>query len=166
MLSGQKGNQGDMKYQDLYFEDFTVGRVFETASRRISEQDIIAFGKDFAPLPYHTDPEAAKDYMFGELVAAGFHTCAASFGLFIEAGVFSACAMGSPGFDTVRWKQVVRPGDDIRVTATVTEISPAREKGGRNLVKLLFVTTNQKDQPVLEMHTRHFVRARPEPGET
>ena len=61
-----------MKYTDICFEDFTVGRVFETDSRTISQEEIIAFGKQFAPLPYHTDPEAAKDYMFGELVAAGF----------------------------------------------------------------------------------------------
>ena len=59
-----------MKYNDLYFEDFTEGRRFETDARTVTADDIIAFGKQFAPLPYHTDPEAAKDYMFGELVAA------------------------------------------------------------------------------------------------
>ena len=149
-----------MKYSDLYFEDFTVGRSFETDSRTITEADIVAFGKEFAPLPYHTDPVEAKDYMFGELVAAGFHTCAVSFGLFIEAGVFSACAMGSPGFDRLRWKKPVRPGDTLTVMATVTEASPARDDSGRNLIKLRFETTNQNGEPVLEMHTLHYVRAR------
>ena len=150
-----------MHYTDLYFEDFTVGRVFETEKRTISEEDIIRFGKQFAPLPYHTDPEAAKDYMFGELVAAGFHTCSISFGLFIEAGVFSSCAMGSPGFDTLRWKKPVLPGDTLQVTATVTEASPARDESGRNLIKLMFVAKNQSNEPVLEMLTKHFVRSRP-----
>ena len=117
-----------MKYNDLYFEDFTVGRIFETDKRTISQKDIIDFGNQFAPLPYHTDPEAAKDYMFGELVAAGFHTCSISFGLFIEAGVFTSCAMGSPGFDNLRWNKPVRPGDSLQVTATVTETSPAAMK--------------------------------------
>jgi len=150
-----------MKYSDLYFEDFTVGRRFVTDARTVTADDIIAFGKDFAPLPYHTDPDAAKDYMFGELVAAGFHTCSVSFGLFIEAGVFSACAMGSPGFDKLRWKKPVRPGDTLQVTATVTEASPARDDSGRNLIKLLFETKNQNGEAVLEMHTLHFVRSRP-----
>jgi acyl dehydratase len=150
-----------MKYNDLYFEDFTVGRVFETDKRTISQEEIITFGKQFAPLPYHTDPEAAKDFMFGELVAAGFHTCSISFGLFIEAGVFSSCAMGSPGFDNLRWKKPVRPGDVLQVTATVSEASPARDDSGRNLIKLLFKTTNQDNEPVLEMHTKHFVQSRP-----
>ena len=150
-----------MKYSDLYFEDFTVGRSFITDARTVTADDIIAFGKDFAPLPYHTDPEAAKDYMFGELVAAGFHTCSLSFGLFIEAGVFSACAMGSPGFDRLRWKKPVRPGDTLQVTATVTDASPARDDSGRNLIKLRFETKNQNGDIVLEMDTLHFVRSRP-----
>ncbi len=150
-----------MKYSDIYFEDFEVGRVFETDSREITSEDIIEFGKDFAPLPYHTDPEAAKDYMFGELVAAGFHTCSISFGLFIRAGIFDDCAMGSPGFNKLRWKKPVRPGDVLKVAATVKEASPARDENGRNLVSLTFVTTNQNDEEVLEMETRHFVRSRP-----
>ena len=150
-----------MKYRDLYFEDFTIGRKFETEQRIVSQDEIIDFGRKFAPLPYHTDPEGAKNFMFGELVAAGFHTCAISFGLFIEAGVFSSCAMGSPGFDNLRWKKPVRPGDALRVTATVTETSPARDESGRNLIKLLFETSNQDGEPVLEMHTKHFVKSRP-----
>ena len=38
-----------MKYRGLYFEDFTVGRRFETDTRTITEADIIAYGKEFAP---------------------------------------------------------------------------------------------------------------------
>ena len=151
-----------MKYSNIYFEDFELGRVFETDTREITVENIIAFGNDFAPLPYHTDPEAAKDYMFGELVAAGFHTCSISFGLFIRSGIFDDCAMGSPGFNKVRWKKPVLPGDKLKVAATVTEASPARDLNGRNLISLMFVTTNQNDEPVLEMETRHFVSSRPE----
>ena len=150
-----------MKYSNIYFEDFENGRVFETDTQKITAEEIISFGNNFAPLPYHTDPEAAKDYMFGELVAAGFHTCAISFGLFIRSGIFDDCAMGSPGFNKLRWKNPVRPDDSLKVTATVTEVSPARDENGRNLISLLFVTTNQNNQIVLEMETRHFVRSRP-----
>ena len=149
-----------MKYSNIYFEDFENGRVFETDTQKITAEEIISFGNNFAPLPYHTDPEAAKDYMFGELVAAGFHTCSISFGLFIRSGIFDDCAMGSPGFNKLRWKNPVRPDDSLKVTATVTEVSPARDENGRNLISLLFVTTNQNNQIVLEMETRHFVRCR------
>lgn len=148
-------------YKDIWFEDFTIGRVFRTKSRKISAKEIIAFGKDFAPLPYHTDPDEAKNYMFGELVAAGFHTCSISFGLFIESGIFDSCAMGSPGFNKLRWKKPVKPGDELSVAASVTDVSPARDKNDKNLISLLFQTHNQNNEVVLEMETRHFVRSRP-----
>jgi len=150
-----------MRYRDLYFEDFTVGRRFETDERTIGEEEIISFGKSYAPLPYHTDPDAAKESMFGGLVAAGFQTAAISFGLFIDSGIFSACAMGSPGLDRLRWRRPVRPGDRLRVVATLLEASPAGEGKTRNFVKFLIETFNQDDEIVLEAHTMHYVRSRP-----
>lgn len=154
-----------MHYQDLYFEDFTVGSEYQTGARTIGEEEIISFGKSYAPLPYHTDPEAAKDSMFGGLVAAGFQTAAISFGLFIGCGIFDSCALGSPGLDRLRWRRAVRPGDRLRVSAKVLEASPAGEGKTRNLVKFLIETYNQDDEIVLEAHTMHYVRARPT-GET
>ena len=151
----------DLQYHDIYFEDFTMGRRFETGARKLSQDDIVEFGRQFARLPYHTDPEAAKDTMFGGVVAAGLHTAALAFGLFIETGVFSVCGMGSPGMDKVRWRRPVRPGDEVRAIAEVIEASPARGDGGRNLIRLAFDTMNQNDETVLIMHTMHYVKSRP-----
>ena len=151
-----------MKYHDIYFEDFAVGRRFETASRTISEADIIAYGKAFAPLPYHTDVEAAKQSMFGGVVAAGLHTASVTFGLFLETGVFSECGMGSPGLEGIRWLKPVRAGDTLRVIAEVTEALPPRREGGRNLIKLMFSAVNQDAETVIEINSIHFVRARPQ----
>ena len=53
----------------LYFEDFEVDQVYETGEHTLEAEEIIAFGKNYAPLPYHTDIEAAKDTSFGTLVA-------------------------------------------------------------------------------------------------
>ena len=43
---------------DLYFEDFAVGQVYETAAATLDEDDIVAFGKRYANLPYHTHHES------------------------------------------------------------------------------------------------------------
>lgn len=59
---------------DYYFEDFFVGQTFETESESLSEEDIVTFGQRYAPMPYHVDPEAAKETMFGGLIAAGYQT--------------------------------------------------------------------------------------------
>ncbi len=147
--------------QDLYFEDFHVGRKFETASATLTESDIIAFGERFAPLPYHVDPVAAKDTMFKGLVAVGHHTAAVTFGLFVRTGAFSACGMGSPGIDKLRWLKPVRPGDTLHVIAEVLESLPATAPGGRDTIRMKYDTINQNGEIVMTLSSLHFLRRRP-----
>jgi len=146
---------------DLYFEDFSVGQKFETGSRTLTEDDIVTFGRRYAPLPYHTDPVAAQDSMYGGVIAAGYQTAAATFGLFVEAGVLRASAMGSPGVDKLRWLKPVRPGDTLRVVAEIVEISPADKPGGRDAIRIKYSTFNQKNETVMTLTSLHFVKRRP-----
>ncbi len=145
---------------DLYFEDFYVGQIFESETMTLGEDEIVAFGERYAPLPYHTDPEAAKETAFGGLVAAGYQTAAATFGLFVGTGVLSACGMGSPGIDKLRWLRPVRAGDTLHVKAEIIEVSPARDDGGRDAIRIAYETTNQSDEPVMTLTSLHFVRRR------
>jgi acyl dehydratase len=39
-----------------YFEDFTVGSVYEFGSITVTEPEIIAFARQFDPQAMHTDP--------------------------------------------------------------------------------------------------------------
>lgn len=144
----------------LYFEDFAVGQVYETDTWTLSEEDIIEFGEKYAPLPYHTDPVAAKETSFGGLVAAGFQTVSITFSLFVQTGALSVAGMGSPGVDSLRWKLPVKPGDTLRVLANVIEVSPAQKEGGRNAIRLRYDTLNQNDETVMTLTSLHFVRSR------
>lgn len=147
--------------KDHYFEDFYVGQTFETETATVLEDEIVSFGERYAPLPYHTDPEAAKDSLYGGVIAAGYQTAAITFGLFVETGVFRACGLGSPGVDKLRWLKPVRPGDELRVVAEITEVSPAREEGGRDAVRIKYETVNQKGEAVMTVTSLHFVKRRP-----
>ena len=146
----------------LYFEDFEVDQVYETGSHRLDAEEIVEFGKTYAPLPYHTDPEAAKDSSFGTLVAAGYQTAAVTFGLFARTGALSVSGMGSPGVDSLRWKRPVKVGDTLRVLANIVESSPAAKEGGRDAVRIRYDTLNQDDDIVMTLTSLHFVRRRPE----
>ncbi|PYM06444.1 MAG: hypothetical protein DMD82_08685, partial [Candidatus Rokuibacteriota bacterium] len=57
-----------------YFEDFKPGEVIELGSRSISKESIIAFAKEFDPQVFHLDEEAAKQTIYGGLLASGCHT--------------------------------------------------------------------------------------------
>ena len=148
---------------DLYFEDFHVGRRFETATATLTEQDIVEFGKRYAPLPYHTDPAAAKDTVFKGVVAAGYQTAAITFSLFVQTGAFRAAGMGSPGVDQLRWLKPVKPGDTLRVVAEVVESSPAAAPCGRDAVRMKYSTLNQHGETVMTATSLHFLRRRPPP---
>ena len=147
--------------RDYYFEDFYVGQTFQSESEVLSEDDIVTFGQRYAPMPYHIDPEAAQDTMFGGLVAAGYQTAALTFGLFVRTGVLAACGTGSPGVDKLRWLRPVRPGDALHVVAEIIEVSPAQSEDGRDAVRITYTTYNQDDKPVMTLTSLHFVKRRP-----
>jgi acyl dehydratase len=146
---------------DFYFEDFFVGQTFDSAEVTVSEPDIIAFGKKYADLPYHTDPEAARNSMWGSLVAPGYLTASLTFGMFVNTGVFRVCGLGSPGIDKLRWLKPVLAGDVLRMTAEVAEISSARDDKGRDAIRMSYRTFNQNDEIVLTLTSLHFAKRRP-----
>ena len=100
--------------------------------------------------------------MFGGIVAPGYQTAALTFGLFVDTGTFRACGMGSPGIDRLRWLRPVRAGDTLQVFAEIVAVSPAREQGGRDAVRISYETRNQNGEAVMTLTSLHFVRRRPQ----
>ena len=146
---------------DLYFEDFAVGQVYETLAATLEQDEIVQFGKRYANLPYHTDPEAARKTAFAGLVAPGYQTAALTFGLFVDLGLFRASGMGSPGIDKLRWLKPVHPGDALHVAAEVIEVSPAQSTSGRDAVRFRYDTINQDGDKVMTVTSLHFLKRRP-----
>jgi acyl dehydratase len=147
----------------LYFEDFTPGREFRTDGITITEAQILDFALAFDPQPFHLDVEAAKETIFGGLIASGFHTIALTFRLFAQTRALAACSLGSPGADELRWLRPVRPGDTLRATVQVLEQRPSSSKPDRGIVRLHWTTINQRGEPVLTMVSMQLVKRRP-PG--
>jgi acyl dehydratase len=145
----------------LYFEDFTPGREFRTDGATITEAQILDFALAFDPQPFHLDVEAAKQSIFGGLIASGFHTMALTFRLFAQTRALAACSLGSPGVDELRWLRPVRPGDTLRAVVRVAEQRPSTSKPDRGIVRLQWTTLNQAGEPVLTMTSMQLVRRRP-----
>ena len=149
---------------DLYFEDFTPPREFHTEGITITEGQIVDFAMAFDPQPFHLDAEAAKETIYGGLIASGFHTMALTFRLFAQTRALVACSLGSPGVDEVRWLRPVRPGDTLRATVKVVDQKPSTSKPDRGIVRLAWTTLNQRGEPVLTMTSMQLVRRRPAPA--
>jgi acyl dehydratase len=145
-----------------YWEDFTPGRVFETARRALSQEDIVRFAREYDPQAYHTDAEAAQRSPFGGLIASGWQTCGVTMRLMCEGYLLETSCVGSPGMDELRWLKPVRPGDTLRLKTTVIEATPSSKQPNRGTVLFRWETFNQKDEVVLSMRGRQmFLRRAP-----
>jgi len=146
---------------DLWFEDFTVGRQFRSRGATLSEAQILDFAWTYDPQPFHLDKEAAKDWGFGGLIASGFQTLAVAFRLYYQEKLITACSLGSPGFDELRWHRPVYPGDTLHVVVTVREQRPSSSKPDRGLVRKAFEVFNQKDELVMSFLAMQILKRKP-----
>jgi acyl dehydratase len=149
---------------EMYFEDFKPGDRFVSPGVTVTESMIIDFALVYDPQPFHLDLRAAAASPFGGLIASGFQTLALGFRVFLQLGLFSACGMGSPGLDELRWLRPVRPGDTIRSEVEVIEARPSRSKPERGTLLMGFTICNQRDEAVLTVRTIQLTRRRPGPA--
>jgi acyl dehydratase len=74
-------------------------------------------------------------------------------------------SLSSPGIDELRWKLPVRPGDTLRVRATVLEATPSRSKPDRGLIRSRIEVLNQNGETVMSLVAMNLLRRRtPGPG--
>jgi acyl dehydratase len=143
----------------LYFEDLEPGQVVELGEHTVSEEEIVAFARQWDPQPFHLDPEAAKASVFGGLIASGWHTGAMWMRLYVDSLLDGAASMGSPGIEELRWLAPVRPGDTLSGRLTVLEATPSERHPGRGTVRIRGEMVNQDGVAVMSMVSRgHFGR--------
>jgi len=135
----------------MYWEDFAPGQRFEMGAHTFTEEEIIAFARQFDPQPFHIDREAAKKSFFGGLIASGWHTCSIAMRLSVETYVSKTVSLGSPGLDNIRWLKPVRAGDTIRYARVVLESRPSASRSDVGLVKGRWEATNQAGELVMTM---------------
>ncbi len=145
-----------------YLEDFTPGEVIELGSKMVSEEEILAFAREFDPQPFHVDPERARDSIYGGLIASGWHTIAIFMRLAVDGFFNDTISMGSPGVNEVRWLRPVRPGDTLRARLTMIELTPSRSRPDRGTMRSLAEVFNGQDERVLSMDVLGIVGRRPQ----
>jgi len=145
---------------DRYFEDYTPGAVYEYGYVTVTEAEILDFARKFDPQPMHTDPEFAAHGPFGGLIASGWHTAGIMMRMFVDHYLSRVASLASPGLDELRWTAPVRPGDSLRLRATVAEARRSRSKPDRGVVRTQSEVINQNDEVVLRVTAMNIIRAR------
>jgi acyl dehydratase len=105
----------------MWYEDIAIGEKHDLGEYTFAEDEMIEFAKKYDPQSFHVDPEAAKDSIFGGLIASGWLTVAVWMKLMTShATPESSGASVSPGFEDLRWHKPVRPGTTLSYTTEIT----------------------------------------------
>jgi acyl dehydratase len=143
-----------------FFEDYIPGAIYEFGSISVEEAEIISFARRFDPQPFHTDPEAAAQSMYGGLIASGWHSASLMMRLVVDHYLSHVASLGSPGVDELRWLYPVRPGDTLSIRVAVTETRRSRSKPDRGVLHSFCELLNQHGQTVMTMKAINLLACR------
>jgi len=129
-----------------YFEDFAVGDTYTLGGRSIDKDEIIRFAGEFDRLPFHLDEDAAKNTIYGGLIASGLHTVCIAASIIVDELLQGSSMTGSAGMTDVRWLKPVRPGDEISVLLKVVEAEPLPRKPNIGRVRCALEVPNQRGE--------------------
>ena len=144
-----------------YFEDFEPGQDIDLGTRTVTEEEIVAFARDYDPQPFHVDREAAAHSIYGGVIASGWHTCGMMMRMVVDGLLNRSASMGSPGLDGVRWLAPVRAGDTLNVRYQTVQVKASRSKLDRGVVWSKWVAINQHGQTVCTVEGMGMFGRRP-----
>ena len=142
-----------------YFDDLKDGEHLHCQPVLMTREAIIDFGKKFDPQQFHVDESAAKESLFGGLVASSLHTLAACTRVVVEAQG-SVAILSGVGMHETRMFNPVRPGDVLSVNAWWAELERSRSKPDRGFASIKCRVTNQQKEPVIEYGYRYLIACR------
>lgn len=167
MTNGTTRVLGDTDFpapaDDRYFQDYRPGAVYEYGYVTVTEEEILEFARRFDPQPIHVDRAFAASGPFGGIIASGWHTSAICMRLIADHYLSRVAGLASPGIDELRWPSPLRPGDAVRLRATIADARPSRSKPDRGIVTTgVELLTSDDDRTVLTFTALNLILRRPE----
>lgn len=141
------------------FEDLAVGEVRASSPRTVSEEEMVAFARQYDPQWFHADPEAARGSAFGEVVASGVYVLALWRQLDHEmnSDIDFVCGVG---FDDFRLENALRPGDTVTAHSEILELIPSKSRDDRGTAITQYRLSNQHGKTVLRFKSINLVHRR------
>ena len=141
----------------MFFDDIKLGMAVETAPVVIEREKILAFAREYDPIPLHTDEEYAKGTAFGGLIAPGVMSFMSVWAKYLEKDFFGKELLAGKS-TKIEWLKPVYPGDTLTGKVTVTGLTKRSEKNG--IVEVSTDAFNQKGELVLKNVTEAIVKCR------
>lgn len=148
-----------------HFEDLRAGEAIGLGEATLTREMILEFAREFDPLPFHLDEEAARQSLLGGLAASGWQTGALTLRLLGDSFLSGIATAGGLGFSDLKWKKPVLVGDTITARATISGLRRSRSHPDRGIMSVDLEVRNQRGEEVMTMSIANLVVARgPEAG--
>lgn len=143
----------------LYFDDVVVDAALVSSAMPLEREAIIAFARQWDPLPVHMDDAAARAAGFDGLTASGTHLLAIKHRLLYDFG-FEQTVIASFGFDEIRFRAPAYPGDLLHVRLRWIENRLSTSRPGTGIAKHYCELTRGDGTVVLSLFDTILLRCR------
>jgi acyl dehydratase len=146
----------------LYFEEFTVGRVFEHPwTRTVTEMDNVLYSSlTMNVQPLHLDEEFAKQTEFGQRIVNSLFTLGLMIGITVNDTTLGT-TIANLGMTDVRFPKPVFHGDTLRVKTKVTSIRASKSRPDAGIVEFQHTAINQRGEVVAECTRQALMKKKP-----
>ena len=146
----------------LWFEQFSVGQVFDHEIRRtVTEADNIWFcAATYNPAALHIDAEYCKGTEFGQPLVNSLLTLGLVIGLSVHETTLGT-TVANLGMTDTRFPKPVFHGDTIHVRTTVKEVRESRSRPSAGIVTFWHQGFNQRGEEVCSTLRQALMLRRP-----
>ena len=144
-----------------HFEDFQAGQRVRTASRTVTEADIVAFAGlsgDYNGI--HMDADYAATTPFGKRVAHGLLGLSIASGLAVQTGIMEGTVLAFREIAEWKFSNPVFIGDTIQVEMEVLETKGLPRLGGGS-VSIQLDVVNQEGKSAMKGRWTVLILSRP-----
>ena len=141
----------------MYFDELQVGMTVDTVPAVIEKEKMMAFAKDYDPIPLHMDEEYAKTTPFGKLIAPGVMSFMSVWAKYLEVDFFGEELLAGKS-TKIKWLKPVFADDVLTGKATITKLVKRNPRNG--LVEVTIEAYNQNGEIVLTDVTEAIVKCK------
>jgi acyl dehydratase len=151
-----------------FLHEVEIGWRMGLGDYQFTDENMMAFKRQFTPVPFHMSPELAEDSIYGRPVAAGLHTSCGWMIRFVttlkqERARLAATGKTlpqdgpSPGVENLRWPHPVHAGDVVSYSFAVTEKRELKSRPAWGLVTGRSAGVNQNGVLVMSFTSKVLV---------
>jgi acyl dehydratase len=144
----------------IYFEDIDFDEVRQSSSVAFQLEEMLAFARQWDPLPVHLDEEAARAAGFEGITASGTQMLAIKQRLLHEFGL-GTTVITSFGSDETRYHAAARPGDVVHLRFRWVDKRLSKSRPYCGVARHFSELVRQDGTALLSIYEIILIRCRP-----